>query len=81
MNIIANRIGMPPDDLRYIFKHICKGRYDSFMIDLSADCKPEWKYRKNVYEPISIDDDDATELQNAHKPLTKKDIAEAFDAP
>ncbi len=77
-NTIANRIGMDPEDLRYIFKNVCKERYDSFMIDLSADCPPKWRYRRNVFEPIELVDD---EDENRTTMLSKKDIAEAYEDP
>jgi len=57
MNTIANRIGMEPEDLRYIFEHICTGRYDNLMVDMTPDCKPGMKLRKNIYEPIVMTDE------------------------
>ena len=61
MNTIANRIGMEPEDLRWIFKNLCTGRYDNLMVDMTPDCKPELKLRKNIYEPIVLQDSDSDE--------------------
>jgi hypothetical protein len=61
MNMIANRIGMDSEDLRYIFSDICTGRYDNVMIDMTPDCKPDMRLRKNLYEQIVLskgDEDD-----------------------
>jgi hypothetical protein len=57
MNTIANRIGMAADDLQYIFREICTGRFDNLMVDMTPDCKPDLKYRKNIYEPIVLAED------------------------
>ena len=59
LNTIANRVGMDTEDIRYIFKKLCNGRFDNLMIDMSPDCKPGLKLRKNVYEPIVLDDSDS----------------------
>ena len=56
LDTIANRCGVPSTDMRWIFKHLCKGPYDSLMVDLSVNSP--YKMRKNIYEVLSDDDSD-----------------------
>ena len=52
--MIANRVGLDPDDMKHIFKHICNGTYDSLMIDNTIGSPA--RLRKNVYQPIELND-------------------------
>lgn len=51
---IANRCGMAPDDMHYIFKHICNGTYDSLFVDKTIGTPAP--LRKNVFQPIILED-------------------------
>ena len=51
---IANRCGMNPDDMHYIFKHICNGIYDSLMVDKTIGTSAP--LRKNVFQKIEMDE-------------------------
>jgi UDP-glucose 6-dehydrogenase len=54
LSMIANRVGLDPDDMKHIFKHICNGVYDSLMID-NTICSPA-RLRKNVFQKIELND-------------------------
>ena len=57
VSLIANRVGMEKEDLNHIFNHICNGTYDSLMVDFTIDSP--YKLRKNVYQPIQMNDSDS----------------------
>ena len=52
--LIANRICMSPDQLVYIFEHICNGYRDSLCVDFHKDT-PAF-LRKNLWEPRNLSD-------------------------
>lgn len=47
---IANRCGMPPDDMHEIFNTVCDGTYDSLMVDKTIGTPAP--LRKNVFQKI-----------------------------
>jgi len=49
---IANRCGMDPENMHYIFEHICNGNYDSLFIDKTIGTP--FPLRRNIYEPIEL---------------------------
>jgi hypothetical protein len=52
---IANRVGIPHDKLKKLFKKHCPKYYDMIMIDLTKDSP--YPVRKNIYENIPYDSD------------------------
>lgn len=54
MSLICSRFGLSKNQLRFIFENICTDRHDFLMIDNYAKDNP--RFRKNIYEPIDIDD-------------------------
>jgi hypothetical protein len=50
--LIAKRLGLKPDDLKYIFDNICNGKYDNLTIDTHR--VGEARMRKNLFEPIQL---------------------------
>lgn len=57
MTQIANRVGLDPDDMKYIFKHICNKPFDHLMVDLTLGTP--YPLRRNIYEPIVLNDSDS----------------------
>lgn len=54
---IANRVGMPAQTLRDLFKNYCTKWHDMIMLDDTKDSP--YPIRKNIYEIIDIDDSDS----------------------
>lgn len=54
LKLIANRVGMKPDDLEYIFENICNEYRDSLCIDLHINTPS--LLRKNIFQPIKMTD-------------------------
>jgi hypothetical protein len=53
--MIENRVGVEKDTLKQMFKTVANGHYDSICIDLTKNSPA--KFRLNVWEPITDDDD------------------------
>ena len=47
---LSSRLGIEADDLKYIFKNICKDKYDFLVID---NTRPLHRLRKNLFETIT----------------------------
>ena len=47
---LSSRLGINADDLKYIFKNICKGKYDFLVIDST---RPDKYLRKNIFTTIN----------------------------
>lgn len=52
LKLIANRIGLKPDELEYIFENICNEYRDSLCVDLHY--KTPAKLRKNIFQKIKM---------------------------
>ena len=50
LKTIANRIGLKPEQLEYIFENICTGHRDSLMVDFNHNSPAV--FRKNIFEKI-----------------------------
>ena len=50
LKTIANRIGLKPEQLEYIFDNICTGHRDSLMVDFNHNSPA--LFRKNIFEKI-----------------------------
>ena len=55
LSTTANRVGLEAAEMRYIYKHICNGTYDSLFIDHTVGTPA--RLRKNIYQPIEMDND------------------------
>jgi len=51
LKMICNRVNLPMENMKQIFKDLDFGKKDSLMIDMTSDTP--CKYRKNIFEPIS----------------------------
>ena len=56
---IENRVGLDTGTLRSLFKGLCSGIYDHVFVDLTIGSP--YPLRKNIYEPIEVDDSDDDE--------------------
>jgi hypothetical protein len=54
LKALSNQMNLPKELIDYVFKAICRGQFDSFMIDNSGSGP---KYRKNLFEEIPLIDD------------------------
>ena len=50
LSLLSSRLGIEADDLKYIFKNICKDKYDFLVIDST---RPTCRLRKNLFEVIT----------------------------
>lgn len=55
LKALTNQMNLPKEIIEYVFKAICRGHYDSFMIDNSGSGP---RFRKNLFEEIPLIDDD-----------------------
>ena len=53
IKLIANRIALHPEQLEYVFEHICNDYRDSFCVDWNRNTPA--LYRKNLFEKITLE--------------------------
>lgn len=54
---IANRVGIRPEKMRYLFKHMITGTYDHLFVDKTIGSP--YPLRKNIYEVIEEEESDS----------------------
>lgn len=59
LSSLTSQMNIPREVIEYVFKAICRNKYDSFMIDNSGSGP---KYRKNLFEEIPLLDDNENDI-------------------
>lgn len=73
LKLIANRIALDPDQMEYVFEHICDQYRDSLCVDMHFNTPA--MYRKNIFEKIdleSAESSDGDDVDGSGKKKKKK---------